>query len=223
MEHHRVGLGVEREPRCPWVPVPWLADAAGVDQPPAVAGLQQRPVAGLGAADVAAGSVVAGEEEGDMRVADRADPLSLRVEAGIRLLTTAYVFFFWSRFYSWWRSISPHWPDGLSPRRTCQRLGAHRLLLFLTAVAAVSEKDSMSSASRFVVARQQSDICPLPFSVFFFFRAIADEVSPSMSYDLRLPDRVQAGLEGGQAWMDVGDRRNAHSSVLGAYSWLIRS
>ena len=86
MEHHGVGLGVEREPGCPGVAVPWLADAAGVDQPPAVAGLEQRPVAGLGAADVAAGPVVAGEEEGDVRVADRADPLRLRVEAGIGLL-----------------------------------------------------------------------------------------------------------------------------------------
>ena len=49
--------------------------------------------------------------------------------------------------------------------------------------------------------------------------AVADDVAEAPDLvDLRLLDRVQAGLEGGQVGMDVGDHRDAHGgSVPGAY------
>ena len=52
MEAGRRLLGVELQPGGARVAVARLADAAGVDQPVAVAEVEQRAVAGLGAADV---------------------------------------------------------------------------------------------------------------------------------------------------------------------------
>ena len=55
--------------------------------------------------------------------------------------------------------------------------------------------------------------------------AVADDVAEAPDLvDLRLPDRVQAGLEGGQVGMDVSDHRDAHGGQrTRRLLWLIRS
>ena len=87
-------LGVELEPRRPRVAVAGLPDAAGVDQPPSLVDLEAGPGPGLPAAGLAAVVVAVGgrEEQGDVRMADEADPLLLDGEAVGRLLGPEDVF-----------------------------------------------------------------------------------------------------------------------------------
>jgi arginyl-tRNA synthetase len=85
-------VGVELQPGGAGVAVARLPDAAGVEQPLAALQRQQGPVAGLGAGRVAgSGAVPAGEEEGDVGVADQPDPLRLGVHPRLRLVGRQHV------------------------------------------------------------------------------------------------------------------------------------
>ncbi len=92
MEAGGLGLGVELQPGGARVAVARLADAAGVDQPAAAAELEQGAVAGLGAAGLVRRAAIGPvEEEGDVGVADQADPLRVGVHAGVGLLAGEHV------------------------------------------------------------------------------------------------------------------------------------
>jgi hypothetical protein len=72
--------GVELQPGSSWVAVAWLADAARVDQPAVLIQVEQRVVAGLGAAVSPAAVRLGSDEESDTCECRSGDPLRLDVE-----------------------------------------------------------------------------------------------------------------------------------------------